>query len=132
MVGTSGASGLRVTVETEATSIAVGNTLTALGITAEQAKLLGGFVVTTTAADAERATDATLATVGTDPTLATHVRAISAALSTARAEPPAADAMMLDVTMDLYLTDDVTRGLLSAAKAFDQGIEPPAMIFNGR
>jgi enoyl-CoA hydratase/carnithine racemase len=45
---------------------------------------------------------------------------------------PLADAMMLDVTMDLYRTDDVTRGLVSTAKAFDQGIEPPPMIFNGR
>ena len=45
---------------------------------------------------------------------------------------PLADAMMLDVTMDLYLSDDCTRGFLSTAKAFDQGIEPPAMIFNGR
>src|SRR5258706_3436902 len=45
---------------------------------------------------------------------------------------PLADAMMLDVTMDLYLSEDCTRGFLSTAKAFDQGIEPPAMIFNGR
>jgi enoyl-CoA hydratase/carnithine racemase len=45
---------------------------------------------------------------------------------------PLADAMMLDVTMDLYLSEDCTRGFLSTAKAFDQGIEPPAIIFNGR
>ncbi len=45
---------------------------------------------------------------------------------------PLADAMMLDVTIDLYLSEDCTRGFLSTAKAFDQGIEPPAMIFNGR
>jgi enoyl-CoA hydratase/carnithine racemase len=45
---------------------------------------------------------------------------------------PAADAMMLDVSMDLYMSDDCTRGFLSTAKAFDQGIEPPAMKFNGR
>jgi len=45
---------------------------------------------------------------------------------------PLADAMMLDVSMDLYRTDDVARGFLSTAKAFDQGIEPPAMVFNGR
>jgi enoyl-CoA hydratase/carnithine racemase len=44
----------------------------------------------------------------------------------------AADAMMLDVSMDLYLSDDCTRGFLSTAKAFDQGIEPPAVNFNGR
>jgi len=45
---------------------------------------------------------------------------------------PAADAMMLDVTMDLYNSEDCTRGFLSTAKAFDQGIEPPDMIFYGR
>jgi enoyl-CoA hydratase/carnithine racemase len=45
---------------------------------------------------------------------------------------PLADAMLLDITMDLYLSEDCTRGFLSTAKAFDQGIEPPAMIFNGR
>jgi enoyl-CoA hydratase/carnithine racemase len=45
---------------------------------------------------------------------------------------PAADAMMLDVTMDLYSSEDCTRGFVSTAKAFDQGIEPPEMIFYGR
>lgn len=45
---------------------------------------------------------------------------------------PAADAMMLDVTMDLYSSEDCTRGFLSTAKAFDRGIEPPEMIFHNR
>jgi enoyl-CoA hydratase/carnithine racemase len=45
---------------------------------------------------------------------------------------PVADAMMLDVTMDLYSSEDCTRGFLSTAKAFDQGIEPPDMTFYGR
>ena len=45
---------------------------------------------------------------------------------------PVADAMMLDVTMELYSSEDCTRGFLSTAKAFDQGIEPPDMIFHGR
>jgi enoyl-CoA hydratase/carnithine racemase len=45
---------------------------------------------------------------------------------------PAADAMMLDITMDLYSTEDSTRGFLNTAKAFDQDIEPPAMVFHGR
>jgi enoyl-CoA hydratase/carnithine racemase len=44
----------------------------------------------------------------------------------------AADAVMLDVTMDLYHSDDCTRGFINTAKAFDQGIEPPALSFNGR
>jgi enoyl-CoA hydratase/carnithine racemase len=45
---------------------------------------------------------------------------------------PAADAIMLDVTMDLFNTDDVTRGFLNTAEAFDRDIEPPDMIFNNR
>jgi enoyl-CoA hydratase/carnithine racemase len=45
---------------------------------------------------------------------------------------PAADAMMLDLTMDLYLTEDCTRGFLSTAKAFNEGVEPPDIIFHGR
>jgi enoyl-CoA hydratase/carnithine racemase len=45
---------------------------------------------------------------------------------------PAADAIMLDVTMDLFNTEDVTRGFLNTAKAFDADIEPPEMVFNNR
>jgi enoyl-CoA hydratase/carnithine racemase len=45
---------------------------------------------------------------------------------------PAADAMMIDVTIDLFSTEDSKRGLLSKAEAFDRGIEPPDMVFNGR
>jgi enoyl-CoA hydratase/carnithine racemase len=44
----------------------------------------------------------------------------------------AADAMMLDITMDLYATEDSTRGFLNTAKAFDEDIEPPDMVFHGR
>jgi enoyl-CoA hydratase/carnithine racemase len=45
---------------------------------------------------------------------------------------PAADALMLDVAMDLFNTEDCTRGFLSTAKAFDLGIEPPELVFAGR
>jgi hypothetical protein len=45
---------------------------------------------------------------------------------------PAADAMMLDITMDLYSTEDSTRGSLSTAKAFDAHTEPPDLVFHGR
>jgi enoyl-CoA hydratase/carnithine racemase len=45
---------------------------------------------------------------------------------------PAADVTMLDITMDLFNTDDCTRGFLNTAKAFDLDIEPPDMVFNGR
>ena len=45
---------------------------------------------------------------------------------------PAADAMMLDITMDLFNTEDCTRGFLNTAKAFDRDVEPPDMVFNNR
>ena len=45
---------------------------------------------------------------------------------------PAADAVMLDVTMDLFNTEDCTRGFLNTAAAFDRDVEPPDMIFNNR
>jgi hypothetical protein len=45
---------------------------------------------------------------------------------------PAADAVMLDIAMDLFNTDDCTRGFLNTAKAFDLEIEPADMVFNGR
>jgi enoyl-CoA hydratase/carnithine racemase len=45
---------------------------------------------------------------------------------------PVADAMMLDIAMDLFNTEDCIRGFLNTAKAFDRDIEPPDMIFNGR
>jgi enoyl-CoA hydratase/carnithine racemase len=45
---------------------------------------------------------------------------------------PLADAMMLDITTDLFNTEDCTRGFLNTAKAFDREVEPPDMIFNGR
>jgi enoyl-CoA hydratase/carnithine racemase len=44
----------------------------------------------------------------------------------------AADAMMLDIAMDLFNTDDCIRGFASTARAFDLDIEPPEMEFNGR
>ncbi len=45
---------------------------------------------------------------------------------------PAADAVMLDIAMDLFNTDDCIRGFLNTAGAFDLDIEPPSMVFNGR
>ena len=45
---------------------------------------------------------------------------------------PAADAILLDITMELFHTTDVQRGFESTARAFDAGIEPPDLIFEGR
>ena len=43
-----------------------------------------------------------------------------------------ADAMMLDVTMDLFNTEDVRRGFVSTAAAFDADLEPPLLVFEGK
>jgi len=44
----------------------------------------------------------------------------------------AADAVMLDVSMDLYNGMDAQAGFDNAAKAFDVNVEPPEMIFEGK
>jgi enoyl-CoA hydratase/carnithine racemase len=45
---------------------------------------------------------------------------------------PVADTMMLDITMDLYNSEDCTRGFLNTAEAFDRDVEPPDIVFNNR
>src|SRR5439155_26623603 len=44
----------------------------------------------------------------------------------------AADAVMLDVCMDLYNSQDAQRGFANTAKAFDADILPPVMEFEGK
>ena len=36
------------------------------------------------------------------------------------------------VVLMAFSNDDVQRGFVSTAKAFDEGVEPPEMIFHGR
>jgi len=43
-----------------------------------------------------------------------------------------ADAVMLDVTMDLYNGSDAQRGFANTAKAFDANVEPPEIVFEGK
>ena len=65
------------------------------------------------------------------PTRSYHAtRVLLKAWSTGGAS--AADAVMLDIAMELYNTEDCTRGFINAAKAFDQDIEPPEIVFYGR
>jgi enoyl-CoA hydratase/carnithine racemase len=45
---------------------------------------------------------------------------------------PLADAMMLDITMDLFGTEDCRRGFLNTAQAYERGELPPPMVFNGK
>jgi enoyl-CoA hydratase/carnithine racemase len=44
----------------------------------------------------------------------------------------AADAVMLDVAMELFDGPDAQRGFASTAKAFDANIEPPELVFEGK
>lgn len=43
-----------------------------------------------------------------------------------------ADAAMFDITMELFNTEDVQRGFINTAKAFDEDVEPPEMVFEGK
>jgi enoyl-CoA hydratase/carnithine racemase len=44
----------------------------------------------------------------------------------------AADAVMLDLTMDLFSSADATRGFAETAKAIEENVEPQTLVFNGR
>ena len=44
----------------------------------------------------------------------------------------AADLVMLDVTMELFTGADAQRGFVNTAEAFDEDIEPPALVFEGK
>jgi enoyl-CoA hydratase/carnithine racemase len=82
-------------------------------------------------ADVESTATALAATLANGPTKA--YAAVRTLLKTWSAGGvPAADAVMLDITMPLHATEDVTRGFVNTAKAFDKEIEPPPMIFYGR
>ena len=43
----------------------------------------------------------------------------------------AADAVMLDLTMDLFRSKDATKGFAATAKAFEANVEPPVLAFEG-
>jgi enoyl-CoA hydratase/carnithine racemase len=44
----------------------------------------------------------------------------------------AADAVMLDLTMDLFSSADATRGFAETAKAIEENLEPQTLVFEGR
>ena len=44
----------------------------------------------------------------------------------------AADVMMLDVAIDLFLTEDTKKGILNAANAIQAGVQPSPLTFLGR
>jgi enoyl-CoA hydratase/carnithine racemase len=43
----------------------------------------------------------------------------------------AADAVMLDLTMDLFRSKDATKGFAATAKAIESNVEPPVLAFEG-
>ena len=45
---------------------------------------------------------------------------------------PAADSVLLDISMDLFNTEDDTRGFLNTAEAIDRDVEPLDLVFNNR
>jgi 2-methylcitrate dehydratase PrpD len=49
-----------------------------------------------------------------------------------RAISAAADVMMLDVAIDLFGTEDTTKGILNSAKAIQAGVQPSPLTFLGR
>jgi enoyl-CoA hydratase/carnithine racemase len=44
----------------------------------------------------------------------------------------ATDALMLDLTMDLFSSADATKGFAGRAKAIEENVEPPPLTFEGR
>lgn len=44
----------------------------------------------------------------------------------------AADAVMLDLTMDLFSSKDATKGYAATAKAIEESVEPAVLTFEGR
>ena len=76
------------------------------------------------AAEVEETAEALARKLATGPTRSYHAtRTLLKAWSAGGV--PAADAIMLDIAMELFHTEDVRRGFESTAKAFDAGIEPP-------
>jgi hypothetical protein len=45
---------------------------------------------------------------------------------------PPADSVLLDISRDLFNTEDVTRGFLNTAEVIDRDVEPPDLVFNNR
>jgi hypothetical protein len=68
----------------EATAVAIDNTLAALGVTEAQVRQLAGFVLPTTPAEAAATSDAALAALREDPSMADAVTHITARLAVAR------------------------------------------------
>ena len=81
--------------------------------------------------EVETVSEALAQKLSTGPTRSYHaIRTLLKAWSSGGV--PAADAMLLDVAIELFNTQDVQRGFVSTAEAFDAQIEPPALKFEGR
>jgi enoyl-CoA hydratase/carnithine racemase len=78
-----------------------------------------------------RETDAVAHQLATGPTLA-YGAMRTLLKSWSNGGIAAADSVMLDVTMDLFNSDDVTKGFAAVARALDEDAAPPALTFEGR
>jgi len=100
-------------------------------IPAAQALELGLAMEVVPANELEAATDRLAGRLAQGPTRSYAVtRTLLKAWSTGGIA--GADAMMLDLTMDLYNTEDVRRGFANTAAAFDADKEPPPLVFEGK
>ena len=100
-------------------------------ITGAEAGLLGIVSHVVAEAQVEETASALAVRLSTGPTRSYHAtRTLLKVWSGGGV--PAADAIMLDIAMELFHTEDVKRGFLSTAKAFDEGVEPPDLDFEGR
>jgi len=100
-------------------------------ISGSEAAVLGIIAHVVPAEDLERATTEVARHLSTGPTRAyAATRALLKAWSSGGLA--AADVLMLDLTMDLFRSEDAVRGFANTAQAFDAEVEPPAMTFAGR
>jgi len=101
------------------------------GVPAVEGFKLGFVSHLVPAARLTQETDAVARHLATGPTRA--YGAVRALLKTwGNGGVAAADAVMLDITMDLFDSADARKGFAVSAKAFDENIEPPPLTFDGR
>jgi enoyl-CoA hydratase/carnithine racemase len=100
-------------------------------ISGPDAGALGIATHVAAAADLNSAADALVRTLAAGPT-----RSYAATRTLLKAWSgggvAAADVVMLDISMDLFDTEDARHGFLNTAKAFDADIEPPVIAFEGK
>ena len=125
------AGGVQRLAERAGRAVAARYTMLSEPMTGKTAGALGvaGFVV---AGDAVEETAGSLATrLSTGPTKSyAAIRALLKAWGGGGV--PAADAVLLDLTMGLHGTEDARKGRTARVDAIKRGVEPTPVVFNGR